>query len=267
MSAEKAKTVIFQWQKDQDYPVFLRTDRDMMEGRLQKLVSDLGFTEVPDKDHKKVSLTRAGTRVLNLTRASHRVHMQVRTSDSLDHYGAETLHPHTGCEVYLHRRIGMMVFAQQTSVWELGLASTLETTEELMGLRVMLNRYLSWALAPHGIIGFWGVSTGDGFVVMKQAQSFGEAVFVDIARRQTYSSMGTKPFEGVFTILRADKGAVAGKTLNGEELVSFLSTHTTYFSNQGLPLTLRKAALALGSMARGEWSGLPGKSSEGLSNA
>lgn len=136
-----------------------------------------------------------------------------------------------------------------------------------MGLRVMLNRYLTWALAPHGIIGFWGVATGDGFVVMKQSQSFGEAVFVDVTKRRTFSSAGAKPFEGIFTILRADKGATPGKFIGAEELVSFLSTHTTYFSNQGLPAGLRKAALSLGAMSRGEWSGLPGQSSEGLSNA
>lgn len=267
MSAEKAKPVIFQWQKDRDYPVFLRMDRDMLEGRLQKLVSDLGFSELAEKDHKKVSLSRAGLRVLNLTRAGHRVSMQVNGSDSLDRFGAESLHAHSGaCEVYTHRRIGMMVFSLSSPVWELGLVSSLETTEELMGFRVMLNRYLSWALAPHGVIGFWGVATGDGFVVMKQAQSFGEAVFVDVALRRTYSSVGARAFEGVFTILRADKACVPGKSIGPEELVSFLGTHTTYFSHGALPPTLRKAAMSLGSMARGEWSGMPGHSSEGLSN-
>lgn len=267
MSAESAKPVIFQWQKEQDYPVFLRMDRALLEGRLQKLVSDLGFQEIPEKEHRKVSMTRPGTRILSIVRASHRVHMQVKGSDGLDRFGPESLRPHGASEVYLYRRIGMMVFASSTALWELGLASNLETTEELMGLRVMLNRYLTWALAPHGVIGFWGVATNDGFVVMKQAQSFGEAVFVDVTRRRTYSSMGARPFEGIFTILRADKGAVAGKSFGPEELVSFLSTHTTYFSHQPLPLPLRRAALALGTISRGEWSGLPGQSSEGLSNA
>lgn len=266
MSAVKAKTIIFQWQKEQDYPVFLRMDSEMLEGRLQKLVSDLGFLEIPEKDHRKVSVSRAGTKVLTLSRAGHRVSVQVQGSDSLDKFGFESLRTHGVCEVYTYRRIGMMVFSSNSTVWELGLVSSLETTEELMGFRVMLNRYLAWALAPHGVIGFWGVATEDGFVVMRQSQSFGEAVYVDVAKRRNYSSMGSRPFEGVFTILRADKAAVPGKLLSPEELVSFLSTHTTYFSQTSLPVTLRKAALTLGSMARGEWSGIPSQSNEGLSN-
>lgn len=267
MGAQVSSQIVFQWQKDHQYPVFLRVEKELLEGRLQKLVGDLGFQEIPEKDQKRVVLTKGGARMLTLIRASSRVVHQISGPDSLDRFGVETLRPHGPAEVYIYRRIGMMVYSLANPLWELGLASTLETTEELMGLRIMLNRYLSWALAPHGLIGFWGVSTGDGFVVMRQAQSFGEAVFVDVAKRQHFSSAGVRPFEGNFTILRADKGAVPGKHLSREELVSFLSTHSTYFSHTGIPQILRKAALSLGSLARGEWSGVPNQSSEGLSKA
>lgn len=261
------KTAYFQWQKPQGYPVYLRVPMELLEGRLQKLVADLGFYEVTLAEQAKIPLHRSNTRVLSLNRASPRVALQVRTSDTLDRFGSEVLHPREAANVYLHRRIGMMVFNTSTTLWELGLASTLETTEELMGLRVMLNRFLSWALAPQGVVGFWGVATTDGFVIMQRAQSFGEAVFVDVERRWTFSSAGAKPLEGAFTILRAEKGASAGKPLSREELVSFLCTHTTYLSHTGLPTNLRKTAYALGSLARGEWGGLPPSPPERLSNA
>ncbi len=264
MSAQTGKPVFYQWQKEHGFPVFLRLERSLMEGRLQKLVADLGFSEVPEADHKKIPLARASTRVLSVSPASARVADQVATPDSLDRFGLETLHPHGAAQVYLRRHIGMMVFSPSSTVWELGLASKLETTEDLMGLRVMFNRYLSWALAGRDVIGFWGVVTGDGFVVMRQGQSFGEAVFVDMANRRVFHSAGSRPMDGVFTIMRADSTAQPGKPLHREELVSFLSTHTTYFSLTGLPANLRRAALALGALARGEWGGLP--SHDGLSN-
>jgi hypothetical protein len=128
----------------------------------------------------------------------------------------------------------------------------------------VLNRYLSWALAPHGVVGFWGVTSNEGFVIMRQGQSFGEAVFVDVTRQATFSSAGMRPVAGDYTILRADRPAPAVRQMTREELVSFLTTHTTYLSQTGLPLALKRATLLLGSNARGEWGGMAPQ--EGLSN-
>ena len=173
MSATSAKTIFFQWQKDHGYPVFLRMGSEMMEGRLQKLIGDLGFIEIPEADHKKIPANRPGTKILTLSRASTRVTQRVMLPDSLDRFGHESLTYQGETQIYVYRRLGMMVFSTASSMWELGLASQLETTEDLMGLRVVLNRFLAWALAPMGVIGFWGVATTEGLVAMKQNQSFG----------------------------------------------------------------------------------------------
>ncbi len=266
MSAVSEKPVFFQWQKAQGYPVFLRIGKDLLEGRLQKLIADLGFQEVPTSEHRKIPLDRMGTKVLTISRASMRVAQQVNLADSLDRYGHENLSYHSSAQVYLYRRIGLMVISPLTNLWELGLASQLQTTEELMGLRVMLNRYLGWALAPLGVMGFWGVATSEGLVAMKQSQSFGEVVFVDVAKHLLLSSSGTQALGAGFTILRADKTGQAGKRLGREELVSFLNTANIFFTHGSLPMSLRKTALELGSTARGEWSG-QATSADGLSNA
>ncbi|MBY0516402.1 MAG: hypothetical protein K2P81_05810 [Bacteriovoracaceae bacterium] len=266
MSATSTKPVFYQWQKSTGYPIFLRLSKDLHEGRMQKLVNDLGFQEIAEVDHRKVSVTRPGTKILTLTRASTRVTQQVMLKDSLDKFGSETLNYQGNAQIYLYRKIGMMVFSPTTSMWELGLASSLETTEELMGLRVMLNRYLAWALAPMSVIGFWGVSTNEGLVAMKQSQSFGEVVFVDMEKKIMHASGGSRPLEAEFTILRADKAGPTGRQIPPEELVSFLNTSNIYFTHMGLPQTLKKAALTLGSSVRGEWSG-HAASSVGLSNA
>lgn len=266
MSATSAKPVFFQWQKSHGYPVFLRMERELMEGRLQKLISDLGFQEIPEADHKKIPANRPGTKILTLSRASTRVAQQVMLPDSMDKYGHEVLSYQGSAHVYLYRRLGMMVFSPASAMWELGLVSQLETTEDLMGLRVMLNRFLAWALAPMGVIGFWGVATTEGLVAMKQSQSFGEMVTVDVDKRMMFSSSGAVPLQAGFTILRADKVGPTGRRLSPEELVSFLSTANVYLTHGSLPFTLKKAALTLGSAVRGEWSG-HSTPADGLSNA
>lgn len=266
MNAVSTKPVFFQWQKQDDYPVFLRIGRELLEGRLQKLITDLGFVEIAEADHKKVAANRPGTRVVTISRASTRVAQQVMLPDSLDRFGHESLTYRGETQVYLYRKIGMMVSSPTSTMWELGLVSTLETTEDLTGLRVMLNRALAWALAPLGILGFWGVSTSEGLVAMKQSQSFGEVVFVDVDKRKMFSSSGTASIASQFTIMRADKPGPVGRALSPEELVSYLHTTNVYFSHVGLPHTLKRAALKLGSSVRGEWSGVAAPVA-GLSNA
>ena len=130
MSATKTTPVFYQWQRAHGYPVFLRVHRELHEGRLQKLVTDLGFQEIPEADHRKVNLSKAGTKILTLSRASTRVAQQVMTPDSLDKFGSEVLNYRGEAQVYMYRRLGMMVFSQGTAMWELGLVSTLETTED-----------------------------------------------------------------------------------------------------------------------------------------
>lgn len=266
MTAVSTKPVFFQWQKQDGYPVFLRMGRELLEGRLQKLITDLGFVEIAEADHKKISASRPGTKVITVSRASTRVAQQVMLPDSMDRYGHENLSYRGETQIYLYRRIGMMVSSPTSTLWELGLVSSLDTTEELTGLRVMLNRALAWALAPMGVLGFWGVATSEGLVAMKQSQSFGEVVFVDVDKLKMYSSSGTTSIASQFTILRADKPGPVGRALSPEELVSYLNTTNIYFSHIGLPHTLKRSALKLGATVRGEWSGVTAPVA-GLSNA
>ena len=89
MSGVSDKPVFFQWQKAHGYPVFLRVAKDLLEGRLQKLIADLGFSEVPTQEHRKIALNRMGTKVLTMSRASLRVAQQVNAADGLEGFGLE----------------------------------------------------------------------------------------------------------------------------------------------------------------------------------
>ena len=247
------KTTYYQYQQALGYPVFVKLAPELKEGRVEKLLLDLGLHELSEKDQKKIPINRLSSKVLSLTKAGPRVAQQVNTSDQLDRFGFEVLSQRENYQIYTYRRLGMMVFSHAHIVWEMGLVTNLETTEELMGLRVMLNRFLSWSLAPFGVVGFWGVLTDDGFAVMKQAQSFGEVVFVDLDKKTLLSSSGVRTLSGALTITRADRQNAKG-SISREEMVSFLSTATTYLSHTGLPQLLKKNVFALGSMSKGEFA-------------
>jgi hypothetical protein len=248
--------IYYQFHKTHSYPVIIRLDSSVAEGRLQKVISDLGFFELSEAEKKTLPLNKASTKILSLKKAPPRIIQQVKTPDTLDSYGLESLQTNNNFQIYTYRNLGMMIFSYSSSYWELGLCSDLNNTEELTHLRIMLTRFVSWALGPLGIIGYWGVTTQDGMVVMKQAHSFGESVFLDLDNKRILSGQTEKKFGGDFTIFRAEKTVPQNKTLSKEELISFLSTASNYFSYGGLPTPMKRNIFLLGSMTRGEYSPL-----------
>ena len=251
---EQSNFTYYQFYQNLGYPIFIRLGVSLKEGRVQKLIKDLGFEELDSKTAKKIAVNKMLTKVLTVTKASPRSYQQIMGSSSLDVYGKEVLTKNKNFDIYLCRRIGMMIFSQYSNVWELGVASDLETTEDLMAMRVMLNRFLSWALAPLGVVGYWGITSNEGIVVMKQDQSFGEVVYIDIHKNAVLSSTGHAKLEGGLKILRSAKSPNYSKKINREELISFLSTSTTYFAHGNLPINLKRVVMKIGSMAIGEYS-------------
>jgi hypothetical protein len=115
-----------------------------------------------------------------------------------------------------------------------------------------MNRYLSWALAPLGIIGLWGVPVDEGVVVMSQKNAGGEGVFIDINRRVIMGLDGVKPIKGRFQLLRLDS-TLKGRsiTMSKEELLSFLMAHIIYFDYDGPSIPVRQMVQTLLTLARG----------------
>jgi hypothetical protein len=253
MSSASAK--FFQWMPELGFPVFLKIEAEYLESRLEKLITDSGFKLLTDDVVKKMPLQRAQARILSLVKASSRLTAEIKKGESLDQWGWESVRFQGNTKIYRLKNIGMMVINPASTLWECGIASELSTTEDLANLRVMLNRYLSWVLAAHDVFGFWGVTTQDGIVVMKQSQAFGEAVFVDVKKKLLIAAGSTKNMTGSLQISRADKPApTLVKTMAKEELASFLLTNSTYFSYQGLPQNLHRYVHELCLSATGIWS-------------
>ena len=103
-----------------------------------------------------------------------------------------------------------------------------------------------------GIVGFWGVPVDEGVVVMKQHESRGESVYIDIKRQNVITVDGVKKIKGRFKVLRLDptlKGRNVAMT--AEEFLSFLSFHCNYFDYVGPSLPIRQMITSLPSYAVG----------------
>lgn len=239
----------YQFRKDLGYPVFLRFEDQDFELKLSEVITQMGFEKLKAEELKDISFDKFQTKVLKIQPANFRVSKQIDQSHSLDMYGPENLTQLGNYDVYRYKGLGMMIFGDGNYFWELGLKNV---DSQQLQVKVVLTRYLSWALAPLGVIGFWGVPVDEGVVVMKPREANFESFFIDTRKTKIMSIDGVKDINPGFQLLRLDPTLKdRTKGMRKEELVSFLSTNTSYFSHQGLDFTLKESIYSFSMMVDG----------------
>ncbi len=239
------KWTYFQFRKQYDYKIFIRFKAEDLNSKFNHLLSELGFSEMVEKDSKKISLTQSQTKVLTVQYASARLNQMINGSDILDKFGSESLSLQAGTPVYTYRKVGLMGVPIQKNLWDLALNSDLSQTDQMVGLRIMLVRYLSLALADQGVLSYWGTVKDGSVLVMKQGQSFGEAVFIDWNKKVIFSNGGETKCHSQIKMIRMDKEQKASGYMGREEIISFLSVSTCLLSFQGISMAMKRSILEL----------------------
>jgi hypothetical protein len=172
--------------------------------------------------------------------ASARVARQIGIYRDTDQYGQESFNPMGDYNVYRFKGMAMMVMGDVNTQWHLGLVN-IDHEKSYVVLKQVLNRFLGHALATFGVVGFWGVPVDEGFVVMTPQMSNGEAIFLDWQNQAILTQEGRKELDPLTQVLRLDS-SLSGRSLDmkKEQLISFLSTHTTYLSHQGLHFKIKE---------------------------
>jgi len=242
--------IYFQYRPELNYQVFLRFDDEDFAGELKDTVEVMGFEKVEPKKVKNIKFKRDETKVLKVTRASAGVSRQIdQVGYSMNGLGAESLQPQKGYDVYRYRGVGMMILGSGNYLWELGLKSSQDNQDKI---RVIFTRFLSFALAKQGIIGFWGVPVEEGFVVMKAKDSNAESIFVDVNKEIILTYNDVRPMQGDLQILRLDDSYRNElKVMRREVLLSYLSTNTCYFSYGGFEPEIKQALYEISRVAQG----------------
>lgn len=250
-----SKKTYFQYQKELNLPIYVTVDLTSFESSFGDFLLKLKFTKLNEKEEAEaIGQIQKNTlaRVLHVSEASPLVAKQIQGSMESDRYGAESIVPKNGYRVYRYKDLGLMVYSFGAREWQLGCYRDFGSSAMMIGSRMMMNRFLTWALIPHGILGLWGVTVDDGMVAQRPADSKGEAVFIDVVGLRMISLDGVKKMRAHFKILRLDP-TLKGRNIKmtSEELLTFLSAHTSYLDPSGLSVPVRQMVQALSKITDG----------------
>lgn len=248
--SDKKTAKYYQYQGEDGYPVFLKFESAETEQSIKDIVTALGFKKVEENKLKQIPVDRITTKVLTIREASPKVAKEINLgTPGLDFLGPESISARGTYNVYKYKAVGMMVFAATNTLWELGITNTQKNHKEI---KVILVRFLSWALASQGIVGLWAVPVEEGVVVMKPIEANHEVVFVDLQNMKLLTQDGQVDLVGGLQFIRLDENLrQQSRAMSKEQVLSFLSTHTTYLSFNGLDYKLKDTIYQLANLFDG----------------
>lgn len=246
---------IYQFCSENGYPVFIKFNPEDFDDHLTDILSELHCSDVTDKGSKwvKNELKKRNARLLSLKTANHHLSSMIQESGEMDFLGTESINPSKkGYYIYRYKGMAVILYSYAVVEWDLAGFFNFGHTDHRFIYQIILTRYLSLALAPFGVVGFWGQKIQEGLVVMKQNESFGKTFFIDWLKRTVMADGHIVPITSILEFIRLDQGHKKRKSfMNREELVTFLSLNCTYFSFQGLSFSVRQVILALGKTCKG----------------
>lgn len=253
-----SKKNYYQYQKDLNLPIYIALDPQSFESGLNDFLVSMQFTKLNEKEEVsalEIMKKNNASRCLNFFEATPGVSRQIQATSESDRYGQESIIPKPGYNVYRYKEIGLMVYSFGVKAWEFGCYSDFGSNKDnakKIAARTVINRFLSWSLAHHGILGLWGVTVDDGMVLQRATESRGEAVFVDVVGNKILSLDGIKKLGPKFKVLRLDP-TLRGRNIRmtNEELLSFLSAHCSYMDYSGLSVPVRQMIQTLAKMTEG----------------
>ena len=249
MSTEEKTFSYYKFKKDLGYEVYLRFEDFEFENQFTDVLNLIGFDKVERDKVKDKNFNPYKTKILKIVKANARVARQInRASFEFGDYGVESVSQMGSYDVYRYKGIGMMIIGEGTLFWELGIKST----HDQVALRTILTRFISFALAPVGVVGFWGVPIEEGFVVMSPKESKFEALFVDLEKSILITYDGIKNLDSDIQILRLDNTLRNEmKKMKREQLLSFLTMNTSHLSYKGTSPAITETILELTELADG----------------
>lgn len=254
MSDLTLKNSFFQFQPEQQYPIYIKCNPKLYDSHLLNLLKECGFSLLGPADEKIMTETNSNknTRILYIQEASPKVGGQIGQFVDGDRYGPESITPVQGHKVYRYQGHGLMVFSLTSQEWELGVFPSFGSPQEKLAHKTMIYRFLALALSHLGAAGFWGLPVEEGFLISKQSESISESIFIDIKKSLLIFTGKAEKIRGPINIFRLDPSLKEGKIkMTKEELLSFLMARCLYFDYGGLSIPIRQVILAISRVSQG----------------
>ncbi len=255
ISADAAKWQWYQFRKELDWPIYVRfhpNEFDHEVGDFLTLQKFHKLSETEGQEAYKKVLKDSRAKVLTMKDANIAVARQITSLVESDRYGEESIVAQIGYKVYRMKNLALMIYSFNSKEWEIGIIKGFGSKQELWKSKIVLNRFLSFSLQSFGVVGFWGVPIDEGMVVQRYQESRGEAVFIDVQNEQVISLDGIKKLSPRFKVLRLDPTLKNRNIkMTQEELLSFLSSHCSFFDLTGLTVPVRQMVQKLARMTEG----------------
>lgn len=240
---------VFQWHPAGEWPIYLSVRLSDFDSGLTGFLTSCGFDFLPglsESDLEKRLAEHHHARHLRLELAGARVQAQIRATREMDRYGAESLVPGQGYRVYRYQGRALMMLSFGAEVWRLGVPKDYGHEPSLATQdKIIMNRYLSWALSPLGVVGFWGKMEGNELHLLRPGEAGGEAVFVDWQAERLLSTGEMITLPPQFGLIREGREHKRESSMTREELFGALTAHVCYLSYEGLSLPVRQVLQAM----------------------
>lgn len=248
-SVSNEKYTYYQFAKEQSLPIYIRLRVAEFDPEVVGFLQVMNFTELSEKEGEsaqQIIATSQMAKVLTIDEATPMVASQIRSNFQDDKYGMESIVQKPGYNVYRYKNMAMIVLSLASNEWLMGTFPEFGHTNKEYECRVVINRYLSWALAPMGIAGFWGRKLKEGIVLGRMNEVKGEVVFIDVRNRTLFSkreSVSLKNSEVFIKIDPLHKSSPA--RMRFEDAQAFLAIHSSYFGANGMPLAIRQVVATI----------------------
>ena len=204
-----------------DLDIFVEVDNDVsaFEIMLEKNL----FKKVENIDIKSNY-----ARVLKVEMAGPNATNQIFVATFTDKYGPESVIPSSKYNIYRFKNNAMMVYSYNALQWKLGILESVVKKDYVANS--VINRFLSLALLPMGIVGFWGSVIGQDLIPMRQVDSAGEAFFIDVKEKKVFSRDESFQIPGKLKVL---KWGMGNRGMEMEELFAFMLINCAFLDYPG----------------------------------
>ncbi len=219
-----------QFKKDLGYPIYIKLDEEGFYPEILKNLEYLGFEKLEDDLHSKDLISIPNARLLHIKEASNIVARQIDQATDSDRYGYESLIQQEGYKVYRFSRQAMMIYSYAVIDWEMACFSDFGMNEaDITDFNIIMNRFLAFALAPLGVVGFWGSLQKDELILSKKEDSIGEVVHFDVYKMILIDQNGVHKLRPRFKVVKPDRFLKTEKIIRSrEEFLSLLNFNTSY---------------------------------------
>lgn len=235
---------LLQYGMEANLPIFVKFAPEDFDPQLLNLLLEMKFSLVGKDEHKKaydLFTSHAMGRILKFVVATPNILRQIESARESDKWGNENIFNSGSVKVYRCKGVAVMVYSIRMKEWEAGGRSDFAKNADQQSVRVMLNRFLAWSMAPLGIVGFWGKAADKNLELVKQAQSGGEAFFIDLMRQKVYSQDGIFTFNHFEQFIKKEKLYKMDKRkASREEAIAFLSMATCWLDPEGMATPIRQ---------------------------